>query len=210
VQVHCDEGVATHIGPEPCAVVRKGRGEASVGERIGQPLSRERSKPREPTLLVQRKARRTGATARAPGRLGAVEDPGMCARSSYGNREIPRPTIGACLVRIEKAGMPKPMMHGCGKSDLAIVAGKLANEVDPLDCGAGGAKGGGQGECGSAKPGPGTEPDVPCHRRWIAYGEQKTSSSLTRGGSRMPELGTYGSVRGALSNERPYRNRASQ
>jgi hypothetical protein len=26
----------------------------------------------------------------------------------------------------------------------------------------------------------------------------------------MPESGTYGSVRGALSNERPYRDRSSQ
>ena len=42
MQVHCDEGVAIHIGPEPCAVVREGGGEASAGERIGQPLSRER------------------------------------------------------------------------------------------------------------------------------------------------------------------------
>jgi hypothetical protein len=32
--------------------------------------------------------------------------------------------------------------------------------------------------------------------------------SHTQGGSRMPELGPYGSVRGALSNERPYRDRA--
>jgi hypothetical protein len=30
--------------------------------------------------------------------------------------------------------------------------------------------------------------------------------SHTQGGSRMPELGSYGSVRGALSNERPYRD----
>jgi hypothetical protein len=36
VKVHCDEGVANHIGPEPCA----SNGEASVGECIGQPLSR--------------------------------------------------------------------------------------------------------------------------------------------------------------------------
>jgi hypothetical protein len=42
VQVHYDEGVATHIGPEPCAGIREDVGEASVGERIGQPLSRER------------------------------------------------------------------------------------------------------------------------------------------------------------------------
>ena len=39
MQVHRDEGVANHIGPEPCAGVREGIGEASAGERIGQPLS---------------------------------------------------------------------------------------------------------------------------------------------------------------------------
>jgi hypothetical protein len=43
VQVHCDEGVAIHIGPEPCVTVREDRGEASAGERAGQPLSRERN-----------------------------------------------------------------------------------------------------------------------------------------------------------------------
>jgi hypothetical protein len=42
VRVRYDEGVAIHIGPEPCAGTREGVGEASVGERIGQPLSRER------------------------------------------------------------------------------------------------------------------------------------------------------------------------
>jgi hypothetical protein len=41
VQVHCDEGVAIHIGPEPCAGAREGVGEASVGKRTGQPSSRE-------------------------------------------------------------------------------------------------------------------------------------------------------------------------
>jgi len=41
VKVHCDEGVANHIGPEPCVSAREGRGEASVGESIGQPLSLE-------------------------------------------------------------------------------------------------------------------------------------------------------------------------
>jgi hypothetical protein len=42
VQVHYDEGVANHIGPEPCAGIREGVGEASAGERAGQPLSRDR------------------------------------------------------------------------------------------------------------------------------------------------------------------------
>ena len=41
MQVRCDEGVATHIGPEPCVGTREGVGEASAGECIGQPLSRE-------------------------------------------------------------------------------------------------------------------------------------------------------------------------
>ena len=42
MQVHYDEGVANHIGPEPCAGNRKDVGEASAGERAGQPLSRDR------------------------------------------------------------------------------------------------------------------------------------------------------------------------
>ena len=41
MQVHHDEGVATHIGPESCAVAREGLGEALTGGRVGQPLSRE-------------------------------------------------------------------------------------------------------------------------------------------------------------------------
>jgi hypothetical protein len=41
VKVHHGEGVVTHTGPEPCVGIREGAGEASVGERIGQPLSRE-------------------------------------------------------------------------------------------------------------------------------------------------------------------------
>jgi hypothetical protein len=42
VQVHYDEGLANHIGPEPCAGIREDVGEASAGERAGQPLSRDR------------------------------------------------------------------------------------------------------------------------------------------------------------------------
>jgi hypothetical protein len=40
VQVPYGEGVATRIGPEPCADVRKGAGETSAGECTGQPLNR--------------------------------------------------------------------------------------------------------------------------------------------------------------------------
>ena len=38
MQVHYDEGIANHIGPKPCAGTREDVGEASAGERAGQPL----------------------------------------------------------------------------------------------------------------------------------------------------------------------------
>ncbi len=42
MKVRHDEGVATRIGgPEPCGAIREGCVEASVGERIGQQLTRE-------------------------------------------------------------------------------------------------------------------------------------------------------------------------
>jgi hypothetical protein len=41
VQVHYDEGLAIHIGPESCGGIREDVVEALTGERIGQPLSRE-------------------------------------------------------------------------------------------------------------------------------------------------------------------------
>jgi hypothetical protein len=91
VQVHFDEGVAIHIGPEPCADAREGVGEASAGECIGQPLSRERGS-RVPTRWITWKATRTGAPSQAPERPGVVRDPGMCRRSLHGNREVSRPT----------------------------------------------------------------------------------------------------------------------
>jgi hypothetical protein len=44
-----------------------------------------------------------GRATRAPGRPGVVEDPGMCARSLQGNREILGLTGKALPVRIGKA-----------------------------------------------------------------------------------------------------------
>ena len=42
VKVLRSEGVANHTGPEPCDRVREDTVEALAGERIGQPLSRDR------------------------------------------------------------------------------------------------------------------------------------------------------------------------
>ena len=41
MKVRYDEGTANQIGPEPCVATREGRDEASVGDRAGQPWSRE-------------------------------------------------------------------------------------------------------------------------------------------------------------------------
>jgi hypothetical protein len=43
VQVHYDEGLANHIGPESCVGIREDVGEASAGECAGQPLSHDRT-----------------------------------------------------------------------------------------------------------------------------------------------------------------------
>jgi hypothetical protein len=90
VQVPYDEGIAIHIDPESCAVVREGFGEALTGECIGQPLSRERVLFWVPTQCKLWKAIRPGASSRGPGRPGVVRDPGMCRRSLHGNREVSR------------------------------------------------------------------------------------------------------------------------
>lgn len=104
MRVSASEGVATHTVPESCVSGREARGEALTGVRAGRPLSRESSIPGAPTLLGERKATRPGATARVPGRPGVVRDPGMSVRSSFGNREIFRPTSRrAGLARIGKA-----------------------------------------------------------------------------------------------------------
>ena len=105
MQVHYDEGVAIHIGPEPCAGRPRGW-RRSVGRGAHRPAiePRKNCQSRVPTLFQTRKATRTGASARAPGRPGVVGDPGMCGRSLHGNREISRLTGGSMPpVRIGKA-----------------------------------------------------------------------------------------------------------
>ena len=72
MQVHCGEGVANHTGPEPCARVREDVGEASAGERTGQPSSRETVLIPGADDVCYRKAIRPGALLRAPVQLGMV------------------------------------------------------------------------------------------------------------------------------------------
>ena len=94
MEVLYDEGVASHIAPEPCVMSREEQGEASAGDRAGWPSSRERSIYRTPTGLRTRKATRGAALSRVASRSGVVGDPSMHGRSLPGNREISSPTGG--------------------------------------------------------------------------------------------------------------------
>lgn len=88
MKVRYVEGVASHSGPESCAATREGVSEALTGVRTGQVLSRERSICSGADMVTNMEGNTEGRVMRAPGRPGVVEDPGMCGRSLYGNREI--------------------------------------------------------------------------------------------------------------------------
>lgn len=60
------EGVANHTVPESCVGCREAQREALTGVRVGQPLSHESHFSGAPTLLLKRKATRTGALERVP------------------------------------------------------------------------------------------------------------------------------------------------
>ena len=103
MQVRYDEGVANHIDPEPCGVIREGGGEASAGERIGQPLSLENHDIPDADAVNYVEGNTSGASSRAFRRSGVVEDPGMCRSSLRGNREVSSSTCGRTpQVRIGK------------------------------------------------------------------------------------------------------------
>jgi hypothetical protein len=72
VEVHFDEGVAIHIGPESCAGAREGVGEASIGEHIGQPSSREIVVIPGADAVHSSEGEMDGRATRAPARPGVV------------------------------------------------------------------------------------------------------------------------------------------
>ena len=94
------------------------------------------------------------------------------------------------------------MMHGPEKSDPAIVAGKPTNKAERSAAELVEPRAGTKGNAYQQSM-HWTRARFACHRRWSAYG--KHLPSYTRGGSRMRASRTYGSVRGARGNSRPYR-----
>src|SRR6266550_2377931 len=95
------------------------------------------------------------------------------------------------------------MMHGREKSDSAIVAGKPTNKAVSTAAEPWRAVAKGNASQQSTRR---TQSRVSVSQALERIRQAITKNALpshTQGGSRMPELGPYGSVRGALSNERP-------
>jgi len=98
------------------------------------------------------------------------------------------------------------MMHGHEKSDSVIVAAKPANKAE-------------RSAAELVEPRAETKGNAGWQSTLRTQSRACVSQALarmrqafavrTRGGSRMRESRTYGFVRGALSNERPYRVRSS-
>ena len=53
MEVLCDEGLASHIGPESCGAAREDRDEALTGEGAGRPLSRDSQLQRGADVVEQ-------------------------------------------------------------------------------------------------------------------------------------------------------------
>src|SRR5438270_13432801 len=100
------------------------------------------------------------------------------------------------------------MMHGREKSDSAIVAGKPTNKAGQLAAEPAEPRAEAEGNA-SQQSTRRTQSRVSVSHALERIRQNRNENALpshTQGGSRMPELGPYGSVRGALSNERPYRD----
>ena len=94
MEVLCDEGLASHIGPESCGAAREDRDEASTGEGAGRPLSRDRLLQRGADVVAQH-GRQQGRVRYCEPSSGprVVVDPGMHGSSLFGNREFSRLTV---------------------------------------------------------------------------------------------------------------------
>ena len=75
MQVSYSEGVANHTGPESCVCIREDTGEALIGERIGQPSSRENLIVPGADVFIFTEGNMGSAITRAPAQPGVVGDP---------------------------------------------------------------------------------------------------------------------------------------
>src|ERR1700687_2605528 len=97
------------------------------------------------------------------------------------------------------------MMHGREKSDSVIAAVKSPNKTGEPPGGRG-SEGRGRRRMRASNARAGHRAGKACHRRRSAYGRPQGFAVTIRGGSRMRESRTSGSVRGDGGNPVPYRD----
>jgi hypothetical protein len=99
------EGVATHTGPESCAVARKGGGEALTGGRAGQVLSREIHESLRGADAVETGGRPHRLCCHRETQQSPARSETLCTHrhTSDGNREIRRLPATGVAGRIGKS-----------------------------------------------------------------------------------------------------------
>ena len=101
MKVHCDEGVATHIDPKPCARRPRGR-RRSVGRGAYRPAiePRNRCDPgcRRRSLIGRQNGLAAANASARPTRRGLRPCNACMDRSLRGNREISGSAIGYWVV----------------------------------------------------------------------------------------------------------------
>ena len=128
------EGVASHTGPESCAVGRKASGEALTGVHADQPLSSEINCSGVPTSLTDTEGN-TGHGDMSESCADPTESKTLCMRgnSLRGNREIPSaPPSDGMVGRSEQVDSRTTDVYVDGKSDGPIVPEKPPNNDGPV------------------------------------------------------------------------------
>ena len=106
MQVPCRKDLASHSGPESCAVTRKGGREALTGERVGQPLSSETFIFRDADAFLT-DGRQHQSHRYCEVLLGPAESKTLSTHGSlvHGSRESPQ--LAAADGATVRAGNPK-------------------------------------------------------------------------------------------------------
>ena len=205
------KGIANQSVPESCVAHREVRDEALTGEPAGQPSSRESFKLVQGADVV---SVTEGNTDRRVSASGCPTLRGL--RTWHVGTLFAREPGDLLLGRLElfqrgphrEDEESKPMTNEQEKSDLFIVAMKLANKpgrpgaesVEPRK-----RTEGNTGEPHTCRTQ--SRESVSQRLDWVRGAARGASSFITRGRSPVRELRPPGSVRGVPSNGHPYRDR---
>jgi len=151
------EGVASHRGPKPCTGGGNVAGEASAGERAGQPLSSEITPPGCRPRCNVGKATRAVAVSASGGPAPRSRKPCACAEALCARTGRPQwlPVGRWPWGRSGKARGRNPDVDAAGESDIGVVPANVPNKAWAPIAGNGHGEVGGHG--GTGNP--------PCNRK---------------------------------------------